>query len=234
MKLALSILALAAPFLAQAQGTAADYQRSKALADRYRDLAVNVPGPANWIGTSTRFWYRRSVRGGGEFVVVDAATLVKGPAFDHEKLAASLSKAAAKQFRAVALPFEEINYLDNETAISFIAEGSAWRCTLDTYNCRKTGPAPAGFGRGGRGGAPSFDEFETPSEPENDVTDGMVFTHPQQAQGGPVLVLRGVAQCAQEILVAGGKDRVGGVRLQVAAGHASGHARAAGLIPQRA
>jgi dipeptidyl aminopeptidase/acylaminoacyl peptidase len=183
MKFAVVFVAFA-PLLAHAQGTAADYQRSKALADRYHDLAINIPGPVNWIGTSTRFWYRKSVKGGGEFVVVDASTLVKGPAFDHEKLAASLSKAAGKQYLPARLPFEEITFLDNETAISFITEGFAWRCTLDYYNCRKTGPAPQGFGRGGGRGAPAPEELEPPSEPGNDVADGMVLTYPQQAQGG--------------------------------------------------
>jgi dipeptidyl aminopeptidase/acylaminoacyl peptidase len=183
MKYVFAFLAFA-PVLAYAQGADADYQRSKALADRYRDLAANIPGPANWIGTTTRFWYRKTVRGGAEFVVVDASTLVKGPAFDHEKLAASLSKAAGKQFQPTRLPFEEINFIDNETVVTFIAEGFAWRCTLDYYECRKTGAAPTGFGRGGRGGAPSVEELDSPSEPENDVTDGMVFTYPQQAQGG--------------------------------------------------
>jgi hypothetical protein len=68
MKFAIALLALA-PVLVHAQGTAADYQRSGALADRFRDLAINIPGHS--IGATTRFWYRNSVKGGAEFVVVD-------------------------------------------------------------------------------------------------------------------------------------------------------------------
>src|SRR5260370_31021678 len=41
-----------------------------------------------------RFWCRKSVEGGHEFVLADASTGVKAPAFGHERLAASLSKAA--------------------------------------------------------------------------------------------------------------------------------------------
>jgi len=39
MKFAIALLALA-PVLVHAQGTAADYQRSGALADRFRDIAT--------------------------------------------------------------------------------------------------------------------------------------------------------------------------------------------------
>jgi len=180
MKYAVTLLAFF-PILAYPQGTATDYQRSGALADRFRDLGINIPGPGHWIGSTTRFWYRKSVKGGGEFVVVDASTLVKGPAFDQDRLAASLSKAAGKQYQPTRLPFEEINYLDNETAISFVAEGFAWRCSLDSYNCRKTGPAPNGIGRGG---APAPADPEIPAEPGNDVVDGMVLESPQEDQGG--------------------------------------------------
>ena len=48
----------------------------------------------SWINESNRFWYRKSVEGGNSFMLVDAATQAKGPAFDHERLAAALSALA--------------------------------------------------------------------------------------------------------------------------------------------
>jgi dienelactone hydrolase len=184
MKIAIRIVFALAPCLALAQGTAADYQRSQALRDKYQNLAVNVAGTANWIDGTPRFWYRKLVKGGSEFVVVDAEKKEKKPAFDHEKIAAALGG----KYTALTLPFQEINFVDYETAITFAADESMWRCTIADSACKKTGPVPQGFGgRGGRGGRrpePPAEEFETPSEPGNNVEDGMVFEYPQQAQGG--------------------------------------------------
>src|SRR4051794_36824798 len=96
--------------LAHAQGTAADYARSRALRDKLQNLTANVPGPATWIGDSHRFWYRRTVKGGAEFVVYDADTQQKRPAFDHAKVAAALGGKAT----ALTLPFQEFSFADAE------------------------------------------------------------------------------------------------------------------------
>lgn len=88
---------------AYGQGTLADYERAAGLREAAQNLAVNIPERATWIGTTSRFWYRKSVKGGQEFVVVDAGTLEKKPAFDHEKLAASLSKVSGQSYTAQKL-----------------------------------------------------------------------------------------------------------------------------------
>src|SRR5882757_6366640 len=80
--------------LAWCQGTLADYERGHALQSKARGLVVNVPGATTWIGKTERFWYPRTVQGGTDFVLVDAATRTKGPAFDHDKLAAAISSAS--------------------------------------------------------------------------------------------------------------------------------------------
>src|SRR5438105_3819047 len=82
----LMLLVLAASAPAAAQGTASDYARANGLRAKYEALTVNVPGPATWIDKSDRFWYRRTVTGGAEFVVFDADTRQKRPAFDHQRL----------------------------------------------------------------------------------------------------------------------------------------------------
>src|ERR1039458_6187725 len=69
----------------RAQGTLADYQRGQVLAEKSQGLVVDVPGAANWIGATDHFWYTRSVKGGTEFVLVDAGGATKKAAFDHEK-----------------------------------------------------------------------------------------------------------------------------------------------------
>src|ERR1035437_4818273 len=89
----------------RAQGTLADYQRGQALGGKSQGLVVDIPGAANWIGETDHFWYTRSVRGGTEFVLVDAWAATKKAAFDHEKLAAAISLASGKPYTALTLPF---------------------------------------------------------------------------------------------------------------------------------
>ncbi len=180
---------LLSPAAIDAQVTRADYERANGLRTRFQGLAVNIAGPVSWIDGTDRFWYRRSVKGGDEFVVVDAATLKKRPAFDHEKLAAALSKASGGQYTAPALPFSAITFVEHESAIDLTAAGSTWRCTLTDYACKKTGTAPQGFpgpgfrGRANRGPDDSPSEADdSPSEYDNDVFDGMVTLPPQQQQ----------------------------------------------------
>ena len=138
---------------AMAQGTVADYQRAIGLRDKYLALAPNVPEPATWIEKTERFWYRKSVKGGNEFVVVDATTQQKRPAFDHEKLAAALTAAITpeKPYTAVTLPFGTFNFVDDERAIEITVNNTPWRCSVDDFRCRIDQPAGRG-GRGGRGG----------------------------------------------------------------------------------
>ncbi len=167
--------------IALAQITEADYQRAAGLRAKMSPLAINVTGPITWIESTDRFWYRKSVQGGHEFMIGDATQLTKARAFDHEKLAASLSTVSGEQYKALALPFQEITFADREKAVQFTIAGFDWRCELSSYECKKLGATRA-FGAGGRGPSADEDADESPSEFENDVQDGMVS--PQQGQGG--------------------------------------------------
>ena len=88
---ALFVVAVPLSSAARAQGTIADYRRAITLRDRYQGLAVDVPEQVQWIRNTSRFWYRKSVPGGNSFVLVDADAQTRIPAFDHARLADSLS-----------------------------------------------------------------------------------------------------------------------------------------------
>jgi dipeptidyl aminopeptidase/acylaminoacyl peptidase len=90
----------------------------------------------HWFHGGTRFWYRNDLRGGTrEFIVVDAELATRQPAFDHQKLASTLSQAAKQDFSADRLPLESIQFIDQGRAIQFSAAGSAWHCDLKSYEC---------------------------------------------------------------------------------------------------
>jgi dipeptidyl aminopeptidase/acylaminoacyl peptidase len=138
-----SALALMAHAYLHAQGTKADYQRAAELDQKFQGLTVNVPGPVAWIGDSPRCWYRKSVTGGHQFVMVDAERLTKKPAFDHQAIAAALSNATGKNYTAITLPFESIAFSEDEAVIEIRANGSEWKCTLADSRCVKQEPPAA-------------------------------------------------------------------------------------------
>jgi dipeptidyl aminopeptidase/acylaminoacyl peptidase len=128
------------PLLLSAQGRLADYERANGLRDKFQSLALDVPGRVVWIEKTHRFWYRKTVKDGFEFEIVDAETLAKKPAFDHEKLASALNTASGEKFKAAKLPFAMIRFVDGEKAIEFEAAEFRWKCDLATYAVTKLGP----------------------------------------------------------------------------------------------
>jgi len=156
--LALLVVVLVRPWPGAAQGRLADYERADGLRATLQGLAVDIVERPVWIEKSDRFWYRKSVKGGNAFVVMDAATRAKAPAFDHARLAAALSDAAGEKCTAVTLPFTTFRYVDEGKAVEFEALESRWRCDLVDYAVKKLGPVerrPRGGGGMGQGGPPA-------------------------------------------------------------------------------
>jgi dipeptidyl aminopeptidase/acylaminoacyl peptidase len=154
---ALALLALGCTSVAAtatAQPTRADYDRALALRERYEGLVTGVPEAATWIGETLRFWYRRSVTDGTEFVVMDAVTGEKRAAFDHALLAAELAREISPTASPYRLPFTTFRFVDDERAIEFQVDQRRVRCGLDSYHCTRTEPAaslPEGALRGVNG-----------------------------------------------------------------------------------
>jgi len=154
------LIAISAGVTLHAQGTLADYQRGHDLQAKARDLVVNMPGPAHWIADSHRFWYAHSVKGGAEYMLVDADAGAKKIAFDHEKLSEAVSKATGHKYTAQTLPFQSglprgrggprrpaenaqtapLTFLDEAKTIQFGVDGSLYKCALQAYTCVKAGP----------------------------------------------------------------------------------------------
>lgn len=97
----------------------------------------------NWFDGNTKFWYRNDLPNSGtEFVLVDAVAGTRVPAFDHAKLAAALGKASNTQMQSGALPFDGIQFTDDNKAVRFTISNVTWKCRLDTYEVtRENGPA---------------------------------------------------------------------------------------------
>ena len=93
-----------------AQVAAADYDRALNLREQWMYLTVGLADPVTWVDNTSLFYYRKTVNGGFEFVMVDAQNQERRPAFDHAKLAAGLSTATGSTYSALRLPFDSFRF----------------------------------------------------------------------------------------------------------------------------
>ena len=158
--------ALVGPTWAGAQVTKADYERAQGLREQVQVLTKNVPEPATWMAKGHRFYYRKSEKGRFQFVVVDADTRQKQPAFDHDRLAAALTKGTGQIQTAARLPFTTFTFSADEKTIQFMTgPDERWQCTLADYVCRKSEPAPARPGEFAGMGGPRDPELARYQQP---------------------------------------------------------------------
>jgi dipeptidyl-peptidase-4 len=132
-------LLLAAAAAAQTRSlTAADYARAERfLAYRTNPLVLHVAAQPTWIGDE-RLWYRTTTENGTEFFLVDAATGMRGPAFDQVNLASALSTASGTSYTAYHLPFNQFEFASDRASISFDVGGDRWTCDVGGEQCSRT------------------------------------------------------------------------------------------------
>lgn len=132
---------------AVAQVTPADYQRAANLRNKYKGLVVDAAETPVWVKGTHRFFYRKSVVGGFVMMMVDADKQSKAPAFDHEKMAAELSKASGEKYEAATLPFQRFRVNESGDVIEFPIKRDRWSCDLTKYSCQKLGQIRDPWGR---------------------------------------------------------------------------------------
>lgn len=141
-----ALIVMGANAVASAAPTAADVQRSLQLRAQWRGLTEDVAWPAQW-SQDGRFHYRKTIKGGQAFMVVDPRTQVRAPAFDARRLAAGLGRASEQPIDPLALPFEQFDYVfsagvSQPIAMRFGFEEQNWRCDLAVYQCSRETPPP--------------------------------------------------------------------------------------------
>jgi dipeptidyl-peptidase 4 len=153
---------------AQTTFTAADYAHAEQfMAYNTSPLVYGAGVRPTFIGGSDRFWYRVTRESGSEFILVDPDKGTRAPAFDHARLAATLSTLTGAKYEPGKLPFQTIEFTPDAAAVLFTAAGKGYQCTVDGAKCENSANAPRGGGRGGRGGlartldSPSPDKKKT-------------------------------------------------------------------------
>ncbi|HEY2952737.1 MAG TPA: DPP IV N-terminal domain-containing protein, partial [Verrucomicrobiae bacterium] len=117
-----------------AQGTAADYDRARNLKRLTENKVFRDRVQPHWLEGGTQFWYQ--VKTGvdtHEFILVDAEQGARQPAFDHARLAKSLTDAKVKDAHPDRLPLDKLEFKLLDKALLFRAGGRSWRCDLKTY-----------------------------------------------------------------------------------------------------
>lgn len=81
------------------------------------------------------FWYRKTVEGGHHFIHVNAEEAEKNQAFDHGRLAISLSEITKESYTALELPFNSFEYTNDRQSIEVAFNDSIFTCSLIEYSC---------------------------------------------------------------------------------------------------
>lgn len=145
MKTIVSLLIYVA-FLCQnivfAQGRVEDYIRVEENAKRFRNSLFNSPRSFHWIKDKHELWYINNSRNGKVFMLVDVKKQHQQPAFNHERLAASLGKLMNAEFKAGDLPFNQIEFASDKRSIEFEVDSAVVKCNLKDYKCEVTAVKP--------------------------------------------------------------------------------------------
>lgn len=105
-----------------------EIDEARRFGERAQSLVTHNRLSFYWTDDGAVAVYRVNIgEGENRFVRVDVETGTKTPAFDHEALAAALSKASSKNVRAASLPIESLKPGPAGGVMRFRAFGKGWR-----------------------------------------------------------------------------------------------------------
>jgi dipeptidyl aminopeptidase/acylaminoacyl peptidase len=131
---------------APASASPAISRQAYAKSEKLADLSALVKTVKNafivpkWIGESDRFWYRRVTSTGHEFVIVDAASGERQPAFDRNRLAEAVAKAARAPVTPDDLELTSISGDSGREAFALTAKGGSYLCRAPENACEEQAP----------------------------------------------------------------------------------------------
>jgi dipeptidyl aminopeptidase/acylaminoacyl peptidase len=143
--------------------TTQDYERAEKFMSY--NTAPFVDGGSvrpNWL-PGEKFWYRNLTATGTEFILVDPVKGTRSPAFDHQKLAAALSKATDRTYGANMLSLTPTGFSADGKFVTFVSAGKRWKTDLQSYNLtEEDSPATSGLAMSGRRGGGNYNEVVSP------------------------------------------------------------------------
>ncbi|GAH64323.1 unnamed protein product, partial [marine sediment metagenome] len=115
-----------------------DYERALNLHKITANKVFKQRVIPHWLPGNTQFWYRNDLADKArEFILVNAETGTRQPAFEHERLAEALAKAAGKEIRPDRLPIDKLKFTKSGSELQFTRGGKRWKCDLRSYEVRE-------------------------------------------------------------------------------------------------
>ncbi|MDH5588831.1 MAG: S9 family peptidase [Gemmatimonadota bacterium] len=132
------------PYRPDSVPAAAYADAERFLAQHTRPLVLRGSVRPEWIGDDV-FWYANRIAEGVEIVMVDPAAGSRARAFDHERMARSLTAASGEAVDPFDLPVVGVD--TREGVVRMEVNGRPFTCAADGSRCADT-PAPdTGVGR---------------------------------------------------------------------------------------
>lgn len=125
-----------------AQGTLAEYKKSIAIDSLFKNKIYNTPKVFRWVGNDY-FWYINPIAKGKEYWVFDTQQQKLHLAFDHSRLATSLSKVFGKEVSPYQLSLDSLEFNKDFSILTFVAENQKIVCNLTSYQFTKISPSQA-------------------------------------------------------------------------------------------
>ena len=149
MKTTLTLAVLLATLLglganAVTQDAIVQSQRPTGFGQRNAGLVIRAAVQPNWIGQSSRFWYRNDLgEGKREFILVHPDAPARKPAFDQSKMAVALSKVLGREVTSTKLAIDRMAFVPDLTGVTVQVGEKAYFVDLQTYEPKDTEPLPA-------------------------------------------------------------------------------------------
>ncbi|MDG3581809.1 S9 family peptidase [Galbibacter pacificus] len=124
------IITLFTSFWTNAQGSIADYKRSVAVDTLFRDKVYNAPTDFHWQDDNL-FWYVNKTEKGDEYIKVNASKNRQELAFDHTKLAKSLSVLNKDTIQPGAINIHDLKFKEDQ--LNFKTDSLELSCNLANY-----------------------------------------------------------------------------------------------------
>ncbi|RZL61891.1 MAG: hypothetical protein EOO93_11530, partial [Pedobacter sp.] len=114
-------------------------KRASALDTTLRNISANNSINAIWQADQTSFYFRKNLEGRNwEYVYVNPLAGVKKTAFDHARLAQTLTTATGKKQEAARLRLNEMFFNKNATVLTLKSEGKWYQVNLSSYEATPT------------------------------------------------------------------------------------------------
>ena len=118
------------------QGTLKEYKKANSIDSLYKNKVFNSPKEFHWI-ENNNLWYVNNIKKGTEYLLVDSKQQKQIVAFDHNRLAQSLSKILGKEIASSELPIDNLEFNNDLSTLIFTTDTLKISCNLNTYQLSK-------------------------------------------------------------------------------------------------